>query len=233
MNTKGIKMHIKQQIYISVGIPGSGKSTIAQEYCKNNPRLLVINKDAIREMLRVQYIFRSDLEPLVKHITNDAIYLAIKSGFDVFIDECNITEKQRAELITTILQFFDGMVELHAIEFEPGEHCLERRMSGDLRGLTKARWIQVHNEMLSEFEPVSFNEGFNFIKVIPKPKQALSEYDLQKKYCDQHKLPVMAPASWSCPSCKRSINPSSLVDIYHYAETNYITLCPHCNYSFV
>lgn len=61
----------------------------------------------------------------------------------------------------------------------------------------------------------------------------------QVAYCEEHEIPIFAPAGGICEHCGRNIylptnGPKGMVYGYteEYAENHLITGCPHCNHSF-
>jgi predicted kinase len=60
------------KILISIGLPGSGKSTYIQQLNQNDD-YMVVSKDQIRQMLYATYNYKEEDEPMIKRITQDII----------------------------------------------------------------------------------------------------------------------------------------------------------------
>jgi predicted kinase len=91
-----------KQIIVTVGCPGSGKSTWAKEYCKTRPGWYVVNRDNIRVGLmgitaRNEYKYSKAREKLVTEIMIDQI-LAImnkEATKGVIVADTNLNENRR------------------------------------------------------------------------------------------------------------------------------------------
>lgn len=91
-----------KQIIVTVGCPGSGKSTWAQEYCRTRPGWYVVNRDNIRVGLmgitaRNEYKYSKAREKLVTEIMFDQILaiMAKESTKGVVVADTNLNEARR------------------------------------------------------------------------------------------------------------------------------------------
>ena len=91
-----------KQIIVTVGCPGSGKSTWAQEYCKTRPGWYVVNRDNIRVGLmgitaRNEYKYSKAREKLVTEIMADQIQVIMskESTKGVIVADTNLNEERR------------------------------------------------------------------------------------------------------------------------------------------
>lgn len=86
------------KLILLTGLPGSGKSTKAEELVKKNRNMIRVNKDTLREML---YFlpkdwgpdgknFRSCIEDFVFNAEKMIAHLALRDGFDVVVDDTNL-----------------------------------------------------------------------------------------------------------------------------------------------
>lgn len=92
-----------KQLILTVGCPGSGKSTWAQEYCKTRPGWYVVNRDNIRVGLmgitaRNEYKYSKAREKLVTEIMEDQILtiMAKESTKGVIVADTNLNEDRRS-----------------------------------------------------------------------------------------------------------------------------------------
>lgn len=145
-----------QTVYILCGLIGSGKSTWAKIKRKEDSNTLIICKDAIRSMISGDYIFDKKYEDFVKSVNTYSILEALKEGFNVIVDETNITKKIRAYYINTIKNF-NPDIKIELVYFSLSEGNVERRMN-EHRGMPREIWQTVFETMLSVFEKPEENE---------------------------------------------------------------------------
>lgn len=120
------------KLTLLTGLPGSGKSTKAEELVKQSPDAIRVNKDSLRNML---YFlpknwgpggknFRSHMESLVFGVEQVIAEYFLNEGFDVIVDDTNLSPRY-------ITPFHDIAEKLGA-EFEiitldaDVETCIER-----------------------------------------------------------------------------------------------------------
>lgn len=109
------------KVYLLKGLPGSGKSTWAKDFCSNNPRSIRINKDDIRKMFSAKW--NNDLEDLVLKVRDHTLINAIHKRYDnIIIDDTNFSPKHES--------FVKGIANSFECEFEvkffdtPLEECI-------------------------------------------------------------------------------------------------------------
>lgn len=156
------------EVIVLVGLPGSGKTTWATNYVKENQSTLIVNLDCIREMLFGKYDYRDFHEPLVYKIAINAIDGILKSGCNVIIDDSmlTLTRKSRAIIVNYIRsRDYANKYSKHtitAIEFIYSTFCEESRLRNH-RGLGPLRWANTIDTMRQRFESVYPSEDFNKI----------------------------------------------------------------------
>lgn len=78
-------------LYITRGLPGSGKSTYAREWVAEDPHNRArVNRDDIRAMLHEKVEYTFDREKRVTAIQRNAAYQHLKAGLDVICDDTNL-----------------------------------------------------------------------------------------------------------------------------------------------
>jgi lysozyme family protein/tRNA uridine 5-carbamoylmethylation protein Kti12 len=178
------------KVYITIGFPGSGKSTWSKEFAKSNKEVVIINRDSFRTMIKGDvYTFDFRYEPFIKQSTNRAIETALEYGLDIIVDETHIKAERRKEIINTIRNYEKqyglitkdyGETEIIYMWFTENKRNLEFRMK-ESRGYDSKKWEEVINGMINNFEPPTENEGCNkIIKINPFD----SKTDLEKKMID-------------------------------------------------
>lgn len=105
---------MKQEVLIMVGISGSGKTTYTKQWLKTHPNYIRINRDDIRKVL-VQnldgYYQRTDLqelEAMVTSIETTIFNRSIIKGFNVVIDNTNLTKEYVFKWTDSIEVFKDA-----------------------------------------------------------------------------------------------------------------------------
>jgi len=92
------------------GIPASGKSTYAKQFLIDNPDTVRVNMDSLRLMFRNE-AFNNQFEKLVKHTEIETIKIALSKGFDVIVDDTNLTMK-RVKYLIEIAKLFNPEIEV-------------------------------------------------------------------------------------------------------------------------
>lgn len=113
-----------QKILVLQGLPGSGKTTWALEFIKNNKNFVRINRDSIREQLGREY--SKDLERVVKNIRDASIVTSLTNGFSVIVDDTNL-DLSNIDQITFLRDEIDRDIIIEVKPFiVPLEECLAR-----------------------------------------------------------------------------------------------------------
>jgi len=159
-----------QKVIITVGLPGSGKSSWARDYVHENHNTIIISRDKYREMFTGVYTYDDEIEKLVRACARQNRKTALEFGYDVIVDEVHITRAKRAavkQYITDELgDMFCERLQFWIVEFIPDKSHLDRRLK-DPRGYDEERWRKVYNEMLADYEPVQDYEADKVIRIIP------------------------------------------------------------------
>lgn len=92
------------------GLPGSGKSTWAKEYIKENPKTKRVNKDDLRSMLDAS-VWSKENEKFILSMRDLIIEEALCSGHDVIVDDTNF-HPDHEKKIRTIAGLWDADFEV-------------------------------------------------------------------------------------------------------------------------
>ena len=97
-----------KQMLITVGIPGSGKTTFAKELCNKDHSFVRVNRDSLREML-VGYnnFFKRDdtnvLENIISEVLNMTIITSLKTK-NVIVDNTHLSWVYIKQLLDLAVQ---------------------------------------------------------------------------------------------------------------------------------
>ena len=83
------------------GLPGSGKSTWAQGFCRQNPEFIRINKDSIRRMTGLTH----KRENLVVTFRDILIFTALTEKKSVIVDDTNLDPKHEFNMRKIVNEF--------------------------------------------------------------------------------------------------------------------------------
>jgi predicted kinase len=114
-----------KRIVLLVGVPGSGKSTVAQRLIDKGYHCL--NADSIRKELFGDEGEQKDKEQ-VFGIFFQRLEEALKQGLDIVIDNTNINTKHRSPILQRAIQAGYEDIQLWVLDV-PLETCLERNRS--------------------------------------------------------------------------------------------------------
>ena len=113
------------KVYVTVGLPASGKTTFAKDLVKNsNGRVKRINKDDLRALIDCS-IWSKDNEKFILKARDAFIAQALKHNYDVVIDDTNLAPKH-LEAIRTIALQFGAEVLIQDFTHVPLEECIRR-----------------------------------------------------------------------------------------------------------
>lgn len=123
-----------KKLYVTKGLPASGKSTWAKEKVAKEPNTVIVNRDKIREMLKGVYSnfpFGSSMENLVTEIEHTAFQTAMSQGYSVIMDATNFRWGLNK---TYIKSTYDAELEIVDFTDIPLEECIKRDKERAERG---------------------------------------------------------------------------------------------------
>lgn len=151
---------MKSQVFVMVGLPRSGKSTLIRKVLAEMGRdIPVLSGDAIRLALHGQR-FVASAEPMVRAIQQVALKALILAGAEaVFIDDCNITREQRRRWVSPDW-------ETHYIILTTSkEECIRRAQAENDEVI-----IPVIESMAASFERVKYGEEAGHFILVREPE---------------------------------------------------------------
>lgn len=113
------------KVIICQGIQGSGKTTWALDWVKENPiKRVRVNRDSIRKMFGKYWL--PNREKLVKCIRDACIEEAILDGYDVVSDDINLSDNTINELVELIKRIKQNISIEYKLFNTPLKDCLIR-----------------------------------------------------------------------------------------------------------
>lgn len=113
-------------IYASRGLPGSGKTTAALKFIKNNPTIYRVNRDTIRLMLFGEYWGSGVDENMVTFVQYAIIDAALRAGRDVYVDDTNLSPLAQQNLSDAVRKVEGAHLIWHDHTDVPLCVCIER-----------------------------------------------------------------------------------------------------------
>ena len=92
------------KIKFTMGLPASGKSTWAKEYCSKNKDWIRVNRDDLRNMRGDYWIPKQ--EDLITQWENDAIIAALSFGHNVILDATNLNSNRNKHRYKKLKELF-------------------------------------------------------------------------------------------------------------------------------
>jgi len=124
-----------KQVVVLIGVSGSGKSTWAKEFCLNQPNWLRISRDELRRSLIPVFLGtywhwpkedQSRIEHLVDRMHTRLLTDALRSGWNVIMDNTHLKKAYFEEYITLLLRNFPSFSIQYRLFDTPLEICQER-----------------------------------------------------------------------------------------------------------
>lgn len=149
-------------LYILIGVPGSGKSTYAEElYQKSERGIALVSSDCIRKSLYGNESCQ-DNPKKVFTLAHKIIVDQLEHGFDVIFDATNIYANNRKDLILKVCFEVTKPVRFIAVYFDtPISECIKRQDLRERKVPTK-----VIEKMGRQIDKPTFQEGFDIIRTI-------------------------------------------------------------------
>ena len=149
---------MKAKLSITVGLPGSGKSTWLKERRENGQYAVVLCPDDFRFDLTGQYYYPPAEDDVWAQVKRAARVL-LRNGYHVIIDATSLTAWSRKQWVK-LAQTLEVPIDAY-IFITPKDICLERNAERD-----RVVPPEVINRMAAGFQEVDENEGFDAIHTI-------------------------------------------------------------------
>jgi len=143
-------------LYITVGLPGSGKSTYAKEFIKGK-EIEYLSSDSLRAVFGKSEEDQT-VTPLVFGHIKRKVDEFLKDGKNVMVDATSVNRKERSDYINTAKKYGAKVV---AIVFKMDRQGLidRNKKRGEQGGRVVPDWVI--DKMLAKFEEPSYSEGID------------------------------------------------------------------------
>jgi len=134
------------KLYMTKGLPGSGKTTWARDMMKVNDSIKRVNKDDIRAMIG------KTRENVVLDIRNDIICQLMKANYSVIVDDTNFNPIHELKL-KEIASIFGAEFEIKDLTHVTLEECIanDRKRLGTLGHVGEKVIRDMHKKYLSKY----------------------------------------------------------------------------------
>ena len=143
-------------LYITVGLPGSGKSTYAKEFIKGK-EIEYLSSDSLRAVYGKSEEDQT-VTPLVFGHIKRKVDEFLKDGKNVLVDATSVNRRERSDYINSAKKYGAKVV---AIVFKMDRQGLidRNKKRGEQGGRVVPDWVI--DKMLAKFEEPSYSEGID------------------------------------------------------------------------
>lgn len=112
------------KILFTVGLPASGKSTWAKDFCKKNKDWIRVNRDDLRHMRGEYWIPKQ--EDLITDMENACIEAALTRGMNVVLDATNLNDDRNKYKVKKLQEKFPNLEAKYELFPETVKTCIKR-----------------------------------------------------------------------------------------------------------
>lgn len=206
---------MKVKVHFTKGIPGSGKSTYALNFCKENKGWVRVCRDEIR-LMRGNY-WVPEQEEWITSIERNAVKEAIINGYNVIVDAMNLSSKYMnswKEFLNNIEAIEDVNIEIDYIDFTTTnlKTCIERdAMRPKERRVGEVLIKEFYYKYIADVKPVLYTGGLPHAIIcdidgtVADGKGHRSFYDYTKVGDDAPKPQIIKIVEWYLASDTNSV----------------------------
>ena len=145
------------KLFVMIGIPGVGKSTIAEKIAINEPAIIV-SSDVIRGELYGDESVQGDPAKVFR-IVHENVKHYLGKGCNVIMDATNINSKKRAAFLREVNKVCPDCQKIAVVVVADKDTCVSR----DLFRERTVGW-EVIERMIANFQPPHYYEGWDKIE---------------------------------------------------------------------
>lgn len=145
------------KFYMMIGIPGSGKSTIAEEIALKEPAIIV-SSDVIRGDLYGDESVQGDPAKVFR-IVHENVKYYLRKGCNVIMDATNINSKKRVAFLREINKVYPDCEKIAVVVVADKDTCVSRDLFRE-----RTVGYDVIERMITNFQPPHYYEGWDKIE---------------------------------------------------------------------
>ncbi len=185
------------KLKILIGLPASGKSTWAKEFCEKNTDWVRVNRDDLRNMRGKYWVPKQ--ENMISDWEYESVVTALSYGLNVILDATNLNEDRRNSFIASLddhpVQKLDFQVELMHFDVSV-EECIKRDAKR-ANGVGEKVIRGMYDKYLAP-APVVYDEDYNLPHCVifdidgtlAENNSGRSPYDWKRVGEDDVKVPI-------------------------------------------
>ena len=135
-----------------IGIQGSGKSTWANNFVRNNTNWVILNRDTFRKMLTSMWICEPNIEEMISKMINDALITCLKFKQNVIVDNTNLKDEFITPLVDLVSAYAD-------VEFQIFDLSVDKAIERDSARDKQVGVVRI-KKMFNQYKILL--ENFNF-----------------------------------------------------------------------
>ncbi len=155
----------KPNLYLLVGLPGTGKSTYIKDVLsKTLKNYVVVSSDDVLERIATEKnktyddIFLDNIDAATQE-SNSIFEKALKNNLSIVVDKTNLSIKSRKKWLQRCGDRYNKI----AVIFEVDDHTICNRLEQRSKQSGKTIRPQIFIDMKKRYQPPSLGEGFDQI----------------------------------------------------------------------